>query len=118
MHAVLATVILQLAKTDVPATLVHLTAPVAETLELTPNVAVPELPDDQIRLTVCVGLEACRVKLDGLLVTVVTPVTLTLPVAMTELMMLADGHGAVADEHASTATGSAHSVAAPSCLIS
>lgn len=118
MHAALATVMLQLAYTDVPATLVHLTGALAATLELTPSVAVPALPVAQVRFTDGVGLDACKVKLGGLLLTAVTPVTATLPVAITFLIMLEGGHGAVADEHASTWTGSAHRVAAPSWRIS
>jgi hypothetical protein len=48
---------LQLAYAAEPATLVHVVLDVAATDGLTPKAAVPALPDAQVRLTVCMGVD-------------------------------------------------------------
>ena len=115
MQAVLDTVILQSVFFAVPAALVQTRAPEADTAAWIPRVAVPELPEAQVRLIVCVGADGCILKLTGLMVGVPrepVPVTVTAALMICVLMMLAAGHGDVATEQASTVTGSAQSVAA------
>ena len=85
---------------------------------------MPELPEAQVRFTVCSGAAGCRLKLTGLMLGLValgvagTPVTVTAALMICVLMMLAVGHGAVPDEQANTVTGSAQSVAVPLWRIS
>ena len=57
MHAVLLTATLQFAETTVPAMLVQTELPEALTAAWTLRVALPELPDGHVRLTVCRGAE-------------------------------------------------------------
>lgn len=111
-HAVAATTILQVLASGTVAIVVHFVVVDAATLAVTAKVAAAE--EDHCRLTVCMGLPALRVKLEG--VAVGAPVT---ALTILELLtILAAGHGTVADEHANACTGSEHRVAEPSCRIS
>ena len=55
-HATLVTAMVHVLAA-VPAALVHFKAPAAVTLELMAKVAVPTLPEAQVRLTFCSGAE-------------------------------------------------------------
>ena len=126
IQAVFATVMVH-ALVAVPAALVQRNVPAAATLALIPRVAVPELPEAQVRLMFCRGSSGRILTLGGVRVTLVTPAPVTVTCAVSgvskagvdvDRMMLAAGHGVVAEVHASRVTGSAHSVAAPSWRIS